>query len=34
MQIESSTESVYLGKVLAEQSQVERELKRKTPPPP
>jgi regulator of protease activity HflC (stomatin/prohibitin superfamily) len=32
MQIEPSTENVYLGEVLAEQAQVERELKRKALP--
>ena len=32
MQIEPSTENVYLGEVLAEQAQVERELKRKVLP--
>jgi hypothetical protein len=31
MQIEQSTQNVYLGEVLAEQAQVERQLKRKAP---
>src|SRR5262245_38781424 len=32
MQTEQSTQNVYLGEVLAEQAQVERELKRKARP--